>query len=501
MSELPGSGCAESNRPHAGGAPGGVWSRRQFLQESSFGFGAAALSYLLAADGLRAEDPVRQPAPGTSTTLRPSSPHFHAQANAVIVLLQNGGPSQMDLFDPKPELQKRDGQKHSERIESFQPGGESNALMASSFQFAQHGQCGMEFSELLPNIAALADDLCMVRSMYSDNNNHPQALRCLNTGKIFPGRPTLGAWVSYALGTENQNLPAYVVLRDPDGYNSGGTMAWDNGWLPALFRGTEFQSKGAPVLNLQPATPVPADVRRNDLELLAKLNEEHRRLYPGESDLEARIRNYELAARMQLAAGEVLDVSGEPESIQKLYGLDKPQTSDYGKRCLMARRLVESGVRFVLVTAPAGMPWDNHSNLKHDLQQVTGKVDQPVAALIGDLKSRGLLESTIVLWTGEFGRLPISQHGNGRDHNQYAFTVLLAGGGFRGGTTYGATDELGYRSVDRRTSCPDLLATILHQLGLNHEAVGYSHHGRTETLTDAAVTGARVVREILGRPA
>lgn len=471
-------------------------SRRWFLHQTSFGLSSLALSYLIASDRVGAGEPTALRADHVAD-LTPRPAHFPARANAVIVLLQNGGPSQMDLFDPKPELQQRDGQKHSERIESFQPGGESNALMASPFKFGRYGRCGMEFSELLPHLSTLADDLCLVRSMYSDNNNHPQALRCITSGKIFPGRPTLGAWIGYALGSENQNLPAYVVLRDPDGYNSGGTMAWDNGWLPALYRGTEFQSKGAPVLNLHPAAPVSDAARRNDLELLARLNEEHRRLYPGESDLEARIRNYELAARMQLAAGQVLDISNEPEAIKQSYGLDRPATADYGKRCLMARRLVESGVRFVLVTAPSGMPWDNHSNLKRDIEQITAKVDQPSSALIRDLKNRGLLDSTIVLWTGEFGRLPISQHGNGRDHNRYGFSLLVSGGGFKRGHIHGSTDELGYRAVEQRTSCPDLLATLLNQLGLDHREVGYSHHGRTETLTDASVTGARVVDEII----
>jgi hypothetical protein len=473
-----------------------VLSRRQFLNESSLGFGSLALPFLLAADGLLAAKHTPVPSP-VSASLRSRPPHFRAQAGAVIMLIQNGGPSQMDLFDPKPELVKRDGQKHSERIESFQPGSDSNALMASPFKFSRHGQCGMDFSELVPHLATVADDLCLVRSMISENNNHPQALRCITTGKIFPGRPTLGAWVSYALGTENQNLPAYVALRDPDGYNSGGTMAWDNGWLPALYRGTEFQSKGAPVLNLHPAVRVSDAARRHDLEFIAKLNEEHRQQYPRESDLEARIRNYELAARMQLAAGQVLDASNEPEAIQKLYGMDQPVTADYGKRCLMARRLVESGVRFVLVTAPAGTPWDNHSNLKRDIEQVAAKVDRPSAALIQDLKARGLLDSTIVLWAGEFGRLPISQHGNGRDHNQHAFSVLLAGGGFRAGYIHGSTDELGYRAVEHPTSCPDLLATILHQMGLDHQQLGYMHQGRRETLTDPEVTGAHVVREIV----
>jgi hypothetical protein len=332
----------------------------------------------------------------------------------------------------------------------------------------------------------------------------PSPLRCINTGKIFPGRPTLGAWVSYALGTENQNLPAYVVLRDPDGYDNAGTTSWENGWLPAQFRGTEIQSRGAAVLNLHPRRPAPEGVQRANPEALARLNEERRRLYTGESELEARIRNYELAARMQLHAEKLLDLSREPAATRRLYGLDQAVTANFGTRCLMARRLVEEGVRFVQVHVPVlgnGMPWDQHNGLKDGLRKVCPQVDRPSAELIRDLKQRGLLDSTVVLWTGEFGRLPISQHGDGRDHNRHAFTLLLAGGGFRAGHVHGATDEFGYKAVERRVSCPSLLATLLHQLGLDHTRLAYHHNGREETLTDAPVTGARVVTELLQSPA
>jgi hypothetical protein len=335
--------------------------------------------------------------------------------------------------------------------------------------------------------------------MYSGHNNHTEGLVMMNTGKIFPGRPALGSWVSYALGTENENLPAYIVLRDPDGYNTSGTLLWQSGWMPPTFRGTEVSTRGSPVLNLQPAKPVAADVRRDNLDLIAQLNESHRARYPHDAELETRIRNYELAARMQLAAAEVLDLAGETDATRTLYGVDKPETAGYGLRCLMARRLVESGVRFVQVfppVKPQTQPWDAHVNTKTENEQVCGACDQPSAALIADLKQRGLLDETIVLWTGEFGRLPVSQNGAGRDHNRNAFSLLLAGGGFRAGHVHGATDEVGYRSVDGRVGVPDLHATLLHQLGLDHERLAFPHVGRPETLTDADVTGAKVVREL-----
>jgi uncharacterized protein (DUF1501 family) len=322
----------------------------------------------------------------------------------------------------------------------------------------------------------------------------------LNTGKIFPGRPSLGSWIGYALGTENQNLPAYVVLRDPDGYNNNGTTMWENGWLPAVFRGTEIQSRGAAVLDLHPAVALPAGAQRNNLAALARLNEERRKLYPRESELDARIRNYELAARMQTSAEQVLDISGETSGTRALYGLDNPVTENFGTRCLMARRLVESGVRFIQVTVPiksGGAPWDHHEKIKPGLEVLCPQIDHPTAGLIRDLKQRGLLDSTIVLWSGEFGRLPISQKASGRDHNRNAFSLIVAGGGFKSGYVHGRTDEFGYKSVENRVSCPDLLATILHQLGLDHDRLKYLHHGREESLTDSPVTGARVVTELL----
>jgi len=463
-------------------------TRRQMLRASGLGFGSLALTYLLHADE------------GPSPARRGGVPHFAARAKAIIMLVQNGGPSQMDLFDPKPELTKRTGTVHDTRVETFQKGSEANKLLATPFKFHKRGRCGMELSEVIPHLGSVADDVCLVRSMYSEHNNHTEGLVMLNTGKIFPGRPALGSWVSYGLGADNQNLPAYVVLRDPEGYNTSGTLLWQNGWLPAVHRGTEVSTQGTPVLNLRPPAPVAEDVRRDDLDLLAKLNEEHRQSYPHDSELEARIRNYELAARMQLTAGSLLDLSKEPAAMRKLYGLDDPTTAGYGLRCLMARRLVESGVRFVQVFPPVKpqfQPWDAHKDVKTENEAICAKCDQPSAALVKDLKARGLLDQTIVLWSGEFGRLPVSQNGSGRDHNRNAFSLILAGGGFKAGHVHGATDEVGYRSVEGRVSVPDLHATILRQLGIDHERLAYRHHGSDETLTDARVTKARVVGELL----
>jgi hypothetical protein len=477
-------------------APPAALSRRDLLRLSGQGLGTLALASLLADDGLLADEPPR--AEGRlPTDLKPRPGHFQPHAKAVVMFMQNGGPSQMELFDPKPDLAKREGQVHREKVEMFQQGSEANKLLGCPFQFVRRGQCGMELSEVIPHIGSLADDICLVRSMYSEHNNHTEALVLMSTGKIFQGRPALGSWISYALGAENQDLPAYVVLRDSAGYNTSGTLLWQNGWLPALYRGTEFASKGPPVLNLQPAVPTPTEVQRENLDYLAKLNELHRRDYPSESELEARIRNYELAARMQLAAGDALDLGREGESTRKAYGLDDPVTADYGARCLMARRLVELGVRFVQIYPPVGQPWDAHANVKDENVTICGQTDLPAAALVNDLKARGLLDETIVLWTGEFGRLPVSQNGKGRDHNRNAFSLFLAGGGFKAGHVHGATDEVGYKSVVDRLSVPDLHATILHQLGLDHRRLSYRHHGRDETLTDAAVSGARVVTELL----
>jgi hypothetical protein len=460
------------------------------LQTCSLGFGGLALHSLLHAAGSDA----------SSRSLAPRHPHFAPRAKSVILLMQNGGPSQMDLFDPKPELDRHDGQVHDGRMETFQKGSEEHRLMGTPFHFRRHGRSGMDFSEVLPHLAGVADDLTMVRSMRTEHNNHTEALLMFNTGKIHLGRPSLGAWVSYALGSENQNLPAYIVLRDPEGYNTSGTLLWQNAWLPALYRGTEFSAKGPPVLNLAPETPPDPGLRADQLAFIRQLNEAHQRRHPQESALEARIYNYELAARMQLAATDVLDVSQESAATRARYGLDEPHTAGYGLRCVMARRLVEAGVRFVQVFPPLKpqfQPWDSHKNVKAEIEIISSLTDQPSAALITDLKARGLLDSTVVIWAGEFGRLPISQNGTGRDHNRNAFTLLLAGGGFRPGLIHGATDELGYRAVENPVTVPDLHATLLHLLGLDHDRLAHPHHGRPETLTDTVVTQARVVGDLL----
>ncbi len=479
-------------RPRTQEAP--VFTRRWLLKASGLGLGSLAAEFLLRSEAARAAEGPAHPA----IDLSPRPPHFPPRARSVILLMQNGGPSQMDLFEPKPALDRYDGKTHSIKVEMFQQGSEKNTLMKSPFRFMPCGRSGIQLSEAIPHISGIVDDLCIVRSMHSAHNNHTEGLIMFMTGKIFQGRPSFGSWISYGLGTENQNLPAYVVLRDPAGYNTSGTLTWSSGWLPALYRGTEFSSAGTPVLNLRPAQRRPAGTQEADLRFLGQINRLHASRYPDESVLETRIKNYELAARMQLAAGRVLDLSGETAVTRKLYGLDNPVTAAYGLRCLMARKLVEAGVRFVQIHPKPFQPWDQHNNLKKDLTEICQNTDLPTAGLITDLKQRGLLNETIVVWSGEFGRLPVSQNGNGRDHNRNAFSLILAGGGFRAGLAYGASDDVGYKAAVNPVSVPDLHATILHQLGLDHEQLIFRHSGRDETLTDSSLTDARVVDDIIG---
>lgn len=467
-------------------------SRRQMLQKTGMGFGMLAVGALMESQMGRAHAVGTTQAAG-GQSLAPRTGHFPARAKSVIMLVQSGGPSQMDLFDPKPMLTKLAGKVHREKVEMFQPGSEGNTLLDSAFKFRRHGDCGMDFSDALPHMSGLADDLCMIRSMHTGHNNHTEALVMLTSGKIFPGRPTFGTWISYALGTENENLPSFVVLRDPKGYPGTGATMWQNGWMPAVYRGTEFRAEGDPLPNLKPPAKLPQGARRDDLSFLARLNTLHQKDYPHDSVLEARIQNYELAARMQLAATDVLDLSTESQATRKLYGLDEETTAGFGLRCLMARRLVENGVRFVTVFPSPGNPWDSHANSRKEIESIAAKTDLPTTALIRDLKQRGLLDETIVLWIGEFGRLPVSQNGKGRDHNRNAFTALVAGGGFKAGYVHGATDDVGYRSIEDPVGINDLFATILHQMGIDHDRLVYRHHGRDESVTDAPVTGATVV--------
>ncbi len=451
---------------------------------SGLGLGSLALGGLLHADSKVPMD------------LKPRPTHINPRAKAVIQFVMNGGPSQMDLFDPKPELTKRSGQPHPDGVEIHQPNN-ANVLMGSPFQFRQAGQSGIAISEALPQLATVADDLCMIRSMYSEHNNHPEGLNQLQTCRIFPGRPVMGAWISYALGSINQNLPAFIVLRDPEGYPVSGKQLWSSGWLPALYEGVEFNTEGSPVRNLNPLKPLPPGAQRQDLDFLAQLNARHLQNHAGETELEARIENYELAARMQLASAQVLDLSRESDATRKLYGLDNPLTAPFGTRCLMARRLVESGVRFVQIFSGPGQPWDHHSKIKTDMPKICAKTDLPVVGMIKDLQSRGLFDSTIVLWSGEFGRLPTTQNSDGRDHNRNAFSLFLAGGGFKRGFVYGETDEFGYKATVNRVGTPDLHATILTALGLEHARLTFPHGGREETPTDASVTGAKSIPALL----
>ncbi|MBC8351955.1 MAG: DUF1501 domain-containing protein [Planctomycetes bacterium] len=466
-------------------------TRRAVLTACSMSLSGLAMRGLLHAE---AETESR-----ISFNMQPRSAHFQPIAKSVIQLFQNGGPSQMDLFDPKPELTKQAGKPHPGDVETFQLGNK-NVIFPTQFKIKPHGECGMNFGSPLPHMAKLADQWCMIRSMHTVNNNHPFAISMFQSGKPFFGYPAMGSWITYGLGSENQDLPGYIVLRDPAGYNTSGKAVWSSGWMPAVYQGTEFNSRGNAVHHLNPTAKRSATTQAQSLDLLSRLNRKHHALHPREFELEARIENFEMAARMQLASADVLDLSSETEETKRLYGLDNPLTAGYGTRCLMARRLIESGVRYVQVfppLQPSFQPWDSHGNLKNGIQTISDRVDKPSAALITDLKRRGLLDEAIVMWTGEFGRIPITEGADGRDHNRNAFTTLMAGGGFKPGYTHGATDEFGYKSVEDRVSVPDLHATIFQQLGIDHTRLSFLHKGRNERLTDPEVTGAQVVKELL----
>jgi hypothetical protein len=401
----------------------------------------------------------------------------------------------MDLFDPKPELTRRNGQPHPGQLEvHFHT--QVGKLLGSPFRFARHGRSGMELSELLPHTAAIADEITLVRSMVTDSVDHEAALRVIHSGKTFPGRPVWGSWVLYGLGSLRHELPAYVVLGDPGGLPVDGPNNWSAGFLPAVYQGTPFRASGSPVANLNSPADVTQAARDNELAFLAELNRIHQGRHAPDAELEARIRNYELAARMQTAVPTILDLSGETAETRRLYGLDDPQTAEYGKRCLLARRLVEAGVRFVQIFL-SGQPWDTHSKNASQLKGLCARTDRPSAALVQDLKQRGLLDSTIVLWTGEFGRLPVSQGPDGRDHNRHGFSLWLAGGGFKKGHVHGETDEFSYRAVKDVVRVCDLHATLLHALGLDHRRLSIPHEGRNDSLTDFDVTKARLVPGLL----
>lgn len=434
--------------------------------------------------------------------LLPRAPDFPAKAKSVIHLFMNGGPSQMDLFDPKPALDKHHGEAYFNKIAGeVENVKDAGALMRSPFKFAQHGQSGMWVSDALPQIARRVDDIALVRSVFTTNITHEPALYLIQTGHMPSGYPSLGSWVVYGLGSECQNLPAYVVLDDPLGLPINGVENWNAGFLPPIYQGTRFRSTGSPVLNLRPETQDAPEIARLRRDLLSRLDTLHMRQRPVQPNLEARIASYELAARMQMSATDALDLSAETRETQELYGIGREPTDSYGRRCLIARRLVERGVRFVQLFINAQI-WDNHTGLATDMKAACDRTDLPIAGLMLDLKQRGLLDDTLLIWGGEFGRLPIAQLPKdkdekkaGRDHNKNAACCWLAGGGVKGGTTYGATDELGFAAVENRVSVPDWHATILHLLGLHHEDLFIEQQGLKEKLT--GVQTARVIKEIL----
>lgn len=458
--------------------------RRAFLSHYAGSLGGLALAQLAATSSVASDT--------RSTAIH----SVCGKAKSIICLFQHGGPSQMDLFDPKPALSKWHGQAY--------PGGnleihfdkQAGNVLGSPFRFQPSGQCGMELCELLPHTSSIADDITLVRSMNTESVDHESALRLIHTGRFLAGMPVMGSWIIYALGSENENLPAYVVLGDPGGLPVDGERNWSSGWLPAVYQGTVFRSGDSPVLNLASPAGTIEPARRNQLRLIEQLNRRHLQHHPENSELAARLANFETAARMQSAVPEILDLSQETNATRQMYGLDNPTTAEYGTRCLLARRLVEQGVRFVQIFMN-GQPWDTHSKNAESLKGLCGRTDQPSAALVQDLKQRGLLDSTIVMWTGEFGRLPVSQGSDGRDHNRHAFSLWLAGGGFRQGYVHGATDEFGYKAIEKVVTVHDLQATLLDRLGIDHRRLTYPHEGRDTSLTDAEVTQARVVTELL----
>jgi Protein of unknown function (DUF1501) len=468
--------------------------RRAFLRSAGFGFGSIALAALLAEEGYatdRGDEPL-----GSSDPLGPKKPHFEPTAKRVIFLFMSGGPSHVDTFDPKPELTRL----HGERMPaSFGPvktrrGVDKNKLLASKRAFSKHGQAGIEVSDWLPHIATCVDDICVLRGCYGDSVTHPESVYLMNTGSILMGRPSLGAWAAYGLGTENRNMPAFVVLPDPAGWPKGGAPAWGNGFLPAAYQGTLIRGGAVPVLHLKPPPGVSAEQQRRVLDFVAQSNRDHLAERGSDSELEARIAAYELAFRMQAHAPEVVDVIGETEETKRLYGLDRKETAEFGLRCLLARRMAERGVRFVQLYCGDTNGWDAHSDLEGNHSRLCLQSDKPIAGLLTDLKRRGLLKDTLVVWGGEFGRTPMSEGADGRDHNPHGFCMWLAGGGVKGGQVIGATDDIGLRASEGKAHAHDVQATILHLLGLNHLRLTYRHNGRNERLTD---NGGEVIEKAL----
>jgi hypothetical protein len=470
-------------------APSASFSRRELLLRAGGGCGALALSWLLARDSIAAP---------SANPLVARVPHHPARARSVIFLFMVGGPSSIDLFDPKPLLRKHHGKplpaSFGRVVSQFTRG--DTPLLASTRNFRKHGRSGLEVSDLMPHLAGCVDEICFLRSCWCTSTIHAPAMYELHSGRTQMGYPSLGSWVTYGLGSVSDNLPAYCVMLQPEGPPEGGAPCWGSGFLPGVYQGTLLRRGSSPILNLKPPADVSAEQQRRTLDLLRRMNEIDRD--PEDTELSARIASYELAFRMQSHAPEAVDLTRETAVTKRLCGLEDRRTRDFGTRLLLARRLVERGVRFVQVYSGGGpltMQWDAHDDINQNHEKMCGHVDQPVAALLTDLKRRGLLETTLVVWASEFGRTPMSQGGKGRDHNPYGYTMWLAGGGVKGGQAIGTTDDFGLRAVKERISVNDFHATLLHLLGLDHERLTFLHSSRDERLTDVA---GRVVEEVMG---
>jgi hypothetical protein len=456
---------------------------------------------LLSTDGLLAAPPKPQLEPLTFD-LKPKAPHFSAKAKAMISIFVMGGPSQIDLFDFKPKLVELDGKDFPGEIQYDNPVQASRKVMGPGWKFRRWGKSGMQLSELIPHTGGIADDICLIRSMRTNVNNHFPSAFALNSGKALAGRATLGSWVTYGLGSVSQNLPAFVALTDPRGLPIIAGDAWGNGALPSLFQGTVARPKDPRILDLDPPRHLRGVPQEAQLALLRSLNAEYSAGHPGESDLAARMASYELAAKMQLAAKEAFDISKESKETLKLYGVDEAVTRDYGTRCLIARRLVERGVRFVQMWNN-GQSWDHHGSIRTELPARCKEVDKPSAALVTDLKRRGLLDSTIVHWGGEMGRLPVIQvplgadgmKKVGRDHNTFGFSQWVAGGGFKGGTVFGETDEFSHHAIKDVVTPEDWLTTVLNQFGLDQRKLAYKNNGREISLLDGG--SGKVLKGVL----
>ncbi len=460
-------------------------TRRQFLLRAGGGFGGLALSDLLASE---------KTADDTGLTVS----HFRPRAKRVIYLFMHGGPSHVDLWDPKEALVRYAGQPLPQSFGSVMTRRDvaKNPLLGPVKPFRPRGQSGLQMSDFLPQMAGVADEFCVLRSCHGDSVNHPQSVYQMNTGSILMGRPSLGSWVAYGLGSENRDMPSFVVMPDPKGGLKGGPPAWGSGYLPASYQGTTMRAGDNPILNLRPPEGLSAERQRAALDHARALNERHLAVRDFDDALLARVRAYELAFRMQAAAPDIVDVSRESDTVKKLYGIGEKETHEFGTRCLIARRMIERGVRFVQLYSGDTNGWDAHKDVMQNHTAYCRATDKPVAGLLRDLRGRGMLDDTLVIWGGEFGRMPMSEQGRGRDHNPWGYSVVLAGAGVRGGMAYGATDDIGLRAAQNKVHVRDLHATILHLIGLDHERLTFLHHGLEERLT--GVEDSRVVTEILG---